>query len=283
MTQWHRSVASTGAVAILVFLTGCGTDGADDATVPPREQRSSVPATRAAASSDAAHDPAVDRGAEYVATQLSTVEPHSLVVFDYLARKWQLGSLRHARGEARRRAPRSSADDPLIRLIFPRRVAKKRALAGSVGTDRLLAIALRCDRSGYPGRYGDELRAAIDAGGMDLTHVAFALEFARELRCPAPVPRAVRTLVIERLRDALAAAPPIDDLSLEQAAMLCFLGDRALVPPDFVTRAVAAQQPDGGWAAQAGNESSWHTTGLAVWVVSAARSAGADVAMVGTT
>jgi hypothetical protein len=269
--------------AVAVMATACSSDSAGPAA---RSSSTSSPTTTtdSTPASGTVDRPAVRasiaRGAVFLSGDLGKVEIHSLAVVDYLARKYGLGRLRDARSLIERRHADGDHSDPLVRLISPGRHASRRALAAVVGTDRFIALALECDRSSYPESFAAELDAAAAAGGMELTHAAFAIGLAQDLGCPPPVDASVRDSIVARLHDALAAAPVVDDVSLEQAAMLAYLENVDRVPASFVESIVAAQRRDGGWRATTADESSWHATVLALWAMSAMVAPGAEVSLV---
>jgi hypothetical protein len=278
-------VALTSVIATATIVA-CGSGGSSAARLAPRAvttTRVQSAAAFAAAFTTGERSQisgAVTRGVGFVGAHLASVEAHSLVVFDYLRRNWRLSGLRGVVPLARRRASQATADDPLVRLVVPRRRPSRRTVAAAVGTDRRLAVALECDRTPYPSSYRGDLARAAARGGLDLTHAAFAIRFTEDLGCRPPVSAAQRRAIVDGLRAAVSTASAVDDLSLEQGAMLVALNKGAAVPGDFVRRVVAAQRPDGGWAAGVAPESSWHATGLALWVLSGALSPGRGVAMV---
>jgi len=266
----------------LVMASACGSQASGSASAPtPTTSRAPVRRFPSLGGLDReALRRSIDRGVAFAADHLGRVETHSLAVLDYLRRNYHLDGLRGARRSIERRASTVGGDDPLARLVTPARRPTRRALAEVVGTDRLIALALECDRVAYPHTYAGELGTAATAGGMELTHAAFAIGIARDLGCAAPVTAPVHGAIVDGLHDALAAGPAVDDVSLEQAAMLGYLGVVDRVPPEFVPRIAGAQRDDGGWRAAAADESSWHATALAIWALSAVLSPGAGVPLV---
>ena len=284
MTGVGRQAIAT-AVAIAVLLAACASSTGTSARRARRAVTTTRPHVVAPAGNFSGDErlqlrTAVARGVDYVGARLTSVEPHSLMVFDYLRRNWAIAGLGGVVAVARRRGSDVGSADPLVRLVVPSRRPTRRAVAASVGTDRLLAIALECDRVSYPPSYERDLAGAAAAGGMDLTHAAFAIRFTEDLGCSPPVRARRRRGIVDALRAAVASASSVDDLHLEQGAMLVALDHGGSVPRSFVLRTVAAQRPDGGWAPGAGTDSNWHATGLALWLLFGAQSPGAGVAMV---
>jgi hypothetical protein len=140
-----------------------------------------------------------------------------------------------------------------------------------VHTDRVLAIALYCDRLGFPPEFAETLEKGVKAGGYHATHVLLAWIWSQDNRCKL----AVRDGFVEDLYRANAAIledqPTIvNDLKLEAAAFLCMARQGKRVDPRFIRHVVSIQRADGGWGKldQADpakpDESSWHSTILAL-------------------
>jgi len=140
-----------------------------------------------------------------------------------------------------------------------------------IHTDRLLAVALYCDRLGFPPDYAATLDAGVKAGGYHATHVLLAWIWLRDNRCQL----AVREGFAEDLYRANAAIledrPTIvNDLKLEAAAFLCMARQGRRVDPRFIRHVLSIQRADGGWGKldtpnpANPDESSWHSTILAL-------------------
>ena len=140
-----------------------------------------------------------------------------------------------------------------------------------IHTDRLLAVALYCDRLGFPPTYAETLEAGVKAGGYHATHVLLAWIWLRDNRCQL----AVREGFAEDLYRANAAIledrPTIvNDLKLEAAAFLCMARQGRRVDPGFIRHVLSIQRADGGWGKldtpnpANPDESSWHSTILAL-------------------
>jgi hypothetical protein len=140
-----------------------------------------------------------------------------------------------------------------------------------IHTDRVLAIALYCDRLGFPPEYADVLEKGVKAGGYHATHVLLAWIWMQGNRCQLPV----RDGFVEDLYRAVAAIladqpTMINDLKLEAAAFLCMARQSNRVDPRFVQYVVSVQRADGGWGKldtpnpDNPDESSWHSTTLAL-------------------
>jgi hypothetical protein len=140
-----------------------------------------------------------------------------------------------------------------------------------IHTDRVLAIALYCDRLGFPPDYAETLEKGVKAGGYQATHVLLAWIWLRDNRCQLPV----RDGFAEDLYRANAAIledrpTMVNDLKLEAAAFLCMARQGRRVDPRFIEHVLSIQQPDGGWGKLDTPDpanpdgSSWHSTTLAL-------------------
>lgn len=140
-----------------------------------------------------------------------------------------------------------------------------------IHTDRILAIALHCDRLGFPPEFAEALEKGVKAGGYHATHVLLAWIWMRDNRCQL----AVRDGFVEDMYRANAAILEdqptlVNDLKLEAAAFLCMARQGKRVDPRFVHHVVSIQRADGGWGKldivdpAKPDESSWHSTTLAL-------------------
>jgi hypothetical protein len=140
-----------------------------------------------------------------------------------------------------------------------------------IHTDQLLAVALHCDRLGFPPDYAATLDAGVKAGGYHATHVLLAWIWLQDNRCKLPV-RDGFAEDLYRANVAILEARPtmVNDLMLEAAAFLCMARQGQRVNPRFVEHVVSIQRADGGWGKLDTPDpanpdgSSWHTTILAL-------------------
>jgi hypothetical protein len=140
-------------------------------------------------------------------------------------------------------------------------------------TDRLLISALYCDRLGLPESFAEALSRAVSQGRYAATHALLAWVWVEENRCPLPLPEGF----LEKMYGAVAAIidddpTTVSDIKLEAGAFLCLARQAARVDLGFVRRVIAFRNDDGGWgipAEGAGNpnESSWHSTILALMIL----------------
>jgi hypothetical protein len=117
-----------------------------------------------------------------------------------------------------------------------------------IHTDQLLAVALYCDRLGFPPAYAETLEAGAKAGGYHATHALLAWIWLQDNRCKLTV----RDGFAEDLYRANAAIledrpTVVNDLKLEAAAFLCMARQGKRVDPRFIRHVVSIQRPDGGW------------------------------------
>jgi hypothetical protein len=104
-------------------------------------------------------------------------------------------------------------------------------------------------------------------GGYELTHVAIAIRWLEENGCEPHLP-ALRAEVADAIAAGVRSDPHVDDVELESAALLYYLGRPELVPADFPLSILPAQRGDGGWAALPDDpRSDWHPTMFALWVL----------------
>ena len=113
-----------------------------------------------------------------------------------------------------------------------------------IHTDRVLAIALYCDRLGLPPEFAEALEKGVKAGGYHATHVLLAWIWLQDNRCKL----AVRDGFVEDLHRANAAIledqPTIvNDLKLEAAAFLCMARQGKRVDPRFISPSARGKAP----------------------------------------
>ena len=148
-------------------------------------------------------------------------------------------------------------------------------------TDRLLVSALYCDRLGLPSSFADALGRAVSQGGYAAAHALLSWVWIQENGCELRVPDGF----LEEMVGAVAAIidddpTSVNDIKLEAGAFLCLARQSTRVDLGFVRRVIAIQNRDGGWgtpAEGAGNpdESSWHSTILALMILLHVRFPGA--------
>ena len=154
-----------------------------------------------------------------------------------------------------------------------------------IHTDRILATALYCDRLGFPPSYAEVLEKGIKAGGYHATHVLLAWIWLTDNGCKL----SVRDGFVEDLYRANAAILEdrptlVNDLKLEAAAFLCMARQGKRVDPRFIRHVVSIQRADGGWGKldevnpDAPDESSWHSTVLALLLLLHVKFPGAETA-----
>ncbi|WP_428103066.1 hypothetical protein [Candidatus Rariloculus sp.] len=143
----------------------------------------------------------------------------------------------------------------------------------TIQTDRLLISALYCDRLGLPASFAEALARAVSQGGYAATHALLAWVWVQENDCEPAVPAGF----VEDMYGAVTAIidedpTSVNDIKLEAGAFLCLARQSARVDLGFVRRVIRFQNDDGGWGRPvegAGNpdESSWHSTILALIIV----------------
>ena len=153
-----------------------------------------------------------------------------------------------------------------------------------IATDRLLVSALYCDRVGLPPSFAEALQRGVSQGGYAATHALLSWVWIQENRCPLELPDGFVDQMYTTVADIIDSDPTsINDIKLEAGAFLCLARQSERVDLGFVRRVVAIQNEDGGWgtpAEGAGNpdESSWHSTILALMILMHVRFPDAQVA-----
>jgi len=154
----------------------------------------------------------------------------------------------------------------------------------TIQTDRLLVTALYCDRLGLPPAFDAVLARAVSQGGYAATHALLAWIWIRENGCELTVPDGFVEDMYRTVAAIIDEDPTsVNDIKLEAGAFLCLARESARVDHDFVRRVIRFQNDDGGWgvpAEGAGNpdESSWHSTILALIIVLHVRLMGTEYA-----
>ncbi len=151
----------------------------------------------------------------------------------------------------------------------------------TIQTDRLLASALYCDRLGLPPSFAEALGRAVSQGGYAATHALLSWVWIQENGCELTVPDGFVDEMVGAVAAIIDEDPTsVNDIKLEAGAFLCLARQSARVDLGFVRRVIAFQNEDGGWgvpAEDAGHpdESSWHSTILALMILLHVRFPGA--------
>lgn len=130
-------------------------------------------------------------------------------------------------------------------------------------TDKIISLALYCDRYGLPQDYYARLDNAVNQGGYDLTHVLLACIWIQENGCEEALPNGFIEDVYRATAVIVNRNPlVVNDLTLEAAAFLYLSGQGDRVNPSFVNRILASQNNDGGWEKdpEGKDGSYWHST-----------------------
>lgn len=263
---------ATASLLVLAAGTACGSDAAS-----PQQRASSTTAQRGPTTTtlvvtrrtDAATRDALDRVVAASARSLETTDVFTLIIFDYVARRYELASLKGARELALAATNGASPDqEPELRMIRPaaRPTAASLREANGNASSMLVRNALACDSPGSAPDFETRLRTAIDSGGYALTHAAVALGIEAELRCPATGGTNLRAMIIDAIALAVADDTTVDDLSVERMAMLVYMDAAHHIPVARLDALVAAIRDDGTIAGP-DIATQRHTAGLAIWVL----------------
>lgn len=214
-------------------------------------------------------------------------EPHALMFMGLMHRRFGIEEFADCRERYDAVLPDHPDRAPVLR-VFRRMFDANNPLVPddwqhvTIQTDRLLVTALYCDRLGLPPSFAEALGRAVSQGGYAATHALLAWVWVRENGCELAVPDGF----VDEMVGAVAAIidddpTSVNDIKLEAGAFLCLARRSARVDLGFVRRVIAFQNDDGGWgvpAEGAGNpdESSWHSTILALMILLHVRFPGAQ-------
>jgi hypothetical protein len=205
-------------------------------------------------------------------------EPHALMFMGLMHRRFGIEEFADCRERYDAVLPEHPDRAPVLR-VFRRMFDADNPLVPedwrhvTIPTDRLLVSALYCDRLGLPPSFAEALGRAVGQGGYAATHALLSWVWVQDNGCELTLPDGF----VEEMYGAVAAIidddpTSVNDIKLEAGAFLCLARRSARVDLGFVRRVIAFQNEDGGWgtpAEGAGNpdESSWHSTILALMIL----------------
>jgi hypothetical protein len=249
----RRAPAGTAAILAVALLVGSSCSSGSSTQQPP---------------SRAELQQALGRGVGWSRAHLGDTDAFTLVVFDYLWRRFGIDELSSARSRAQRlTADARPADEPELRMIRPgARPSPASLREPASAAARLVRDALACDEPESPPELGTLLRAAVAHGGYELTHAAVVLQIEHDLGCPPTGGSELRGQITSALVAEVGHDRTVVDVSVERLAMLALLGAGARIPAARLHALLDAQQSDGGWP---GSDlpTRAHTTALAIWVL----------------
>lgn len=224
--------------------------------------------------------------ANAIAFLQKTREPHALLFMGLIYRRFGVAEFADAPKRYDEVLPEHPDRAPVLR-VFRRMFDAGNPIQPedwqhvTIQTDRLLVSALYCDRLGLPESFAEALGRAVSQGRYAATHALLAWVWVQENRCRLAVPDGF----LEQMYGTVAAIidedpTTVNDIKLEAGAFLCLAHQVARVDLGFVRRVVAFRNADGGWGrpvegAGDPNESSWHSTILALMILLHVRFPGA--------
>ncbi|HEY0889772.1 MAG TPA: hypothetical protein VGE38_09195 [Nocardioides sp.] len=199
---------------------------------------------------------------------------NALVIVDYIHRRWDVHAMAGARARAMAVPELSGGRNPEVGF-WNRDIAPAPSVVADGGGQlgRLEAHFLYCDTRPLTAGIVPAFEAALQRP-YGATHLLWWLAWARELGCDVPAAITLERIADEVVADFAEARAVVDDtavvndLTIEQRALLAAAGLADRLPPDWPARVVSAQLPDGSWYEHVPNgspEFSWHPTMLAVW------------------
>ena len=277
---WRR-VALVVVVAVML-PAGCGTtdtaaSGPPDtsASNPAATSTSGVPTDAATTTTGGRATPqeALRDGARYVESQFEYIDSASLMIIDYVGRRYGITELSGAAQAAATRSARSDLtpdERSLARLVQPRATMSPLIGTAESRTTDALAIALHCDQIPPPATYLEDLASLAADGGFAATHAALAVGWLNELGCSSAASRALQTTLVISIEAAFHASVGVIDLRAEQSAFALYLGGTSTRSIEWEQSIRSTQHSDGSWGQDGpGSQSSWHTTILAMWALAA--------------
>lgn len=265
--------ALAGAVALA--LAGACSNGGEASESPTA---TGVSSSTTAPLDDVALHSGLDTAIAWLAAELPETDAFTLAFVDYVGRRYGIAEFAEARALAQRAAASERPEtQPDLRLVFPDARVAPEALTetGSPPGFLLVRGGLACDEPGSPEGFDDQIRAAIDAGGYDLTHAGLALGIERDLGCAPTGGTELRDAVVAALVAEAETATAIDDLAAERLAVLVYLGAADRVTNAQIAAVIDAQQGDGSIAAP-DPATARHLMTFAVWVLADAANRNGD-------
>lgn len=195
--------------------------------------------------------------------------PFDLLLGDVSARRFQVPELSGLWG----RYQTALQQDPSVELRTYARVADAAAqvTAGDLqalrGLDEYTGPALHCRDHALPSGYAESLANKLAAGGYDTSHVLLALMWIRDAGCQNPTDGDFYEAALTATAGLIDTDHQVtNDLEIEAATFLAYLGEGARIPTGFASAVIANQQPSGVWSElDPSGQPNGHTTGLALW------------------
>ena len=216
--------------------------------------------------------------ANAIAFLKSAREPHALLFMGLIHRRFGVKEFANALELYDAELPNHPERAPVLR-VFRRMFDANNPIQledwehVTLQTDRLLVSALYCDRLGLPESFGDALARAVSQGRYAATHALLAWVWIQENGCKLTVPAGFFEDMCGAVARIIDEDPTsVNDIKLEAGAFLALAHQVHRVDLGFVRRVIAFRNQDGGWGqrvegADNPNESSWHSTILALMIL----------------
>lgn len=249
--------------------------------------------TTPAVISDEAVSKAITEAVPTIVAQADKIDAPTLLVASNIGATYGIPELAALRGKAIEKFAAEPDISALVlyltapmyrRMVYPDAPVTAGDIALLPTTDSpsrtqwVWSTAFACDSPAFPADWSQQVRdmmAKEQRGGYTASHAGLGLASLLERGCTLPDADALRADIVAKVQSFLPTPFVANDNALEAAVVLQLLGRSDLVTPEWITKTLDAQLPDGSWSRKAtgsdDRQGDWHTTLLAVWLLEAAR------------
>lgn len=231
------------------------------------------PAAPAAESISQELDAPIAAAAEWVRQKTSRMSPLSLMLLDFIQRRFDLDpAFAYENAFYRLPTPEEKETVALYRRLIDAGAETPRLPEGSPVFVRTDLMALYCRAGDCPKDFAARLREQLKEGGYGATHAALAYQWMKEAGCGACLENEpdLREAIVKSLAQLIEETRYANDVTLEAMCYLHYLGAGERIPEMWKEIVRKAQSGDGGFSAKANShpfEADEHATLLALWLM----------------